>query len=119
MPERLKQIPIKLQEIWKKYTAKQRAIIISTMAVVVLALIVLIVVLNQTEYEKLVEFDNTATAKSAMAILDENSIENRLASDNKTVEVNKKQKQPRNVLKKKKRFVKLKKKLIFVVMLLL
>ena len=93
MPERLKQIPKKLQEIWKKYTAKQRAIIISTMAVVVLALIVLIVVLNQTEYEKLVEFDNTATAKSAMAILDENSIDNRLASDNKTVEVSKKQKQ--------------------------
>ena len=93
MLERLKQIPVKLKELWKKYTAKQRAIIISTMAVVVLALIILIVVLNQTTFEKLTTFETTANAKAAMAILDENSIENRLDSDNLTVEVNAKQKQ--------------------------
>ena len=93
MLERLKQIPVKLKELWKKYTAKQRAIIISTMAVVVLALIIIIVVLNQTTFEKLTTFETTANAKAAMAILDENSIENRLDSDNLTVEVNAKQKQ--------------------------
>jgi len=93
MLDRLKQIPKKLQEIWKKYSAKQRAIIVSTVAVVVLALIVLIVILNQTNFEKLTTFDNTATAKAAMALLDENAIENRLNADNVTVEVNSKQKQ--------------------------
>ena len=93
MLERLKQIPKKLQELWKKYTAKQRAIIISTVAVVVLALIILIVILNRTNYEKLLTFENTSAAKSAMAVLTENAIDNRLNSDNVTVEVNSKQKQ--------------------------
>ena len=93
MLDRLKQIPKKLQEIWKKYSAKQRAIIVSTVAIVVLALIILIVILNQTDFEKLVTFENTASAKSAMALLDENAIENRLNADNVTIEVNKKQKQ--------------------------
>ena len=93
MLERLKQIPKKLQEIWKKYSAKQRAIIVSTVAVVVLALIILIVILNQTTFEKLTTFDNTANAKAAMALLTENSIENRLNADNVTVEVNANQKQ--------------------------
>ena len=93
MLERLKQIPKKIQEIWKKYSAKQRAIIVSTVAVVVLALIILIVILNQTTYEKLTTFDTTANAKAAMALLTENSIENRLNADNVTVEVNANQKQ--------------------------
>lgn len=93
MLERLKQIPKKIQEIWKKYSAKQRAIIVSTVAVVVLALIILIVILNQTTFEKLTTFDNTANAKAAMALLTENSIENRLNADNVTVEVNANQKQ--------------------------
>ena len=93
MLDRLKQIPKKLQEIWKKYSAKQRAIIVSTVAVVVLALIILIVIPNQTNFEKLTTFENTATAKAAMALLDENAIENRLNADNVTVEVNEKQKQ--------------------------
>ncbi len=93
MLERLKQIPKRLQEFWKKYSAKQRAIIVSTLAVVVLALIILIVILNRTQYVKLLTFDDTATAKSAMALLTENGIENRLAVDDRTVEVNQKQKQ--------------------------
>jgi len=93
MLERLKQIPKKIAEIWKKYSAKQRAVIISTFAVVVLAMIILIVVLNRTIYEKLLTFETTANAKAAMTLLDENAIENRLDSDNLTVEVNTKQKQ--------------------------
>ena len=93
MLERLKQIPKKLQEIWKKYSAKQRAIIVSTVAVVVLALIILIVILNQTKFVKLYTFEDTATAKTAMAVLETNAIEYRLGNDDKTIEVNEKQKQ--------------------------
>ena len=93
MLERLKQIPKKIQETWKKYSAKQRAVIISTVAVVVLALIVLIVILNQTTFVKLYTFEDTATAKTAMAVLDTNAIEYRLGTDDKTIEVNEKQKQ--------------------------
>jgi len=93
MLERLKQIPKKIQETWKKYSAKQRAVIISTVAVVVLALIVLIVILNQTTFVKLYTFEDTATAKTAMAVLETNGIEYRLGNDDKTIEVNEKQKQ--------------------------
>ena len=63
MLDRLKQIPKRIAEIWKKYSAKQRAVIISTVAVVVLALIILIVILNQTKFVKLYTFEDTATAK--------------------------------------------------------
>jgi len=93
MLDRLKQIPKKIAEIWKKYSAKQRAVIISTVAVVVLALIVLIVILNQTQFVKLYTFDDTASAKTAMAVLESNAIEHRLGTDDRTIEVNEKQKQ--------------------------
>ena len=93
MLDRLKQIPKRIAEIWKKYSAKQRAVIISTVAVVVLALIILIVILNQTKFVKLYTFEDTATAKTAMAVLETNAIEYRLGNDDKTIEVNEKQKQ--------------------------
>ena len=85
MLDRLKQIPKKIAEIWKKYSAKHRAVIISTVAVVVLALIVLIVILNQTQFVKLYTFDDTASAKTAMAVLESNAIEHRLGTDDRTM----------------------------------
>lgn len=88
MLERLKQIPKKIAELWKKYTARQKAIIISAVCVVAVALIILIIVLNKVQYIDLMTFKNTSTAKEAMAILDGEQIENILDDDNVTLKVN-------------------------------
>ena len=47
MLEKLKQIPAKLLELWKKLTKRQKIITISTVAGVILMLIILIVLLNR------------------------------------------------------------------------
>lgn len=87
MLERLKQIPKKLLEMWKKYTSRQKLTIISVVCVVVVALIILIIVLNRVQYTNLMTFKNTSTAKSAMGILDGEQIAYQLDDDNVTLRV--------------------------------
>ena len=55
MDEKLKDVQKKIVDFWKKFDKKQKTIIISITAVVLLALIILAVVLTKTEYVKLVE----------------------------------------------------------------
>ncbi len=88
MLDRLKQIPKKIAELWKKYTARQKAIIISAVCVVAVALVILIVVLNKVQYIELMTFNSTSTAKEAIAILDAEQIEYVLDDDNVTLRVN-------------------------------
>ncbi len=87
MLERIKQIPQKLLEFWKKLTTRQRVISISSVAVVVITLVILIILLNRVQYEPLTTFDSTSSAKSAMETLSAEGIANRLQDDNLTVEV--------------------------------
>ena len=87
MLERLKQIPQKLLEFWKKLTTRQRVISISSVAAVVITLVILIILLNRVQYETLTTFDSTSAAKSAMETLNNEGIANRLQDDNLTVEV--------------------------------
>lgn len=87
MLERIKQIPAKLAEMWKNLTKRQRVITISTAGAVIVTLVILIVLLNRIQYEKLTTFEDTATAKTAIGILNENAIANRLEDDMVTVDV--------------------------------
>ncbi|MBQ6091843.1 MAG: hypothetical protein IJL07_11335 [Lachnospiraceae bacterium] len=87
MLEKLKQIPAKLLELWKKLTKRQKIITVSTVAGVLLMLLILIILLNRVQYEKLTTFDDTETAKTAIEVLDGENITNRLADDMVTVEV--------------------------------
>lgn len=93
MLEKLKQIPAKIVELWKKYTKRQKVIIVSVVFVVVLTLAILIILLNQVTYTKLMTFDDTSMAKEAMSLLDAEGIAYRLDEDNITlnVDVSKKQ----------------------------
>ncbi len=93
MLERIKQLPKKIIELWKKYTRRQKVIVLSTIGTVIVTLIILIVLLNHVSFEKLMTFEDTATAKSAIAILQENQIAYKLEPDNVTVSVDVKKKQ--------------------------
>ena len=90
MKERIKQLPKRLLEIWNKYTSKQKTIIVSVFAGVVLALVILIFLLSRTKYVTLSTFETTKVATGVVQLLDENGIKNRLLDDELTVEVDRK-----------------------------
>lgn len=91
MVERLKQIPSWIVEMWKNLTKKQRVLILSVIAVVVMTLLVLYFVLSKVEYTTLYKFEDTASASKMVELLKSNNIEYKLESDNVTVSVNSKQ----------------------------
>lgn len=74
MLDRLKAIQTGLVEFWSRFTSKQKTLIISISAAVILTLVALGVLLNRTKYVDLVTFDNTTDAASADEILKEAGI---------------------------------------------
>lgn len=91
MVERLKQIPSRIVEMWKNLTKKQRVLILSVVAVVIMTLLVLYFVLSKVEYTTLYKFEDTASASKMIELLKDNGIDYKLESDNVTVCVNSKQ----------------------------
>lgn len=88
MVERLKQIPVQIVEMWKNLTKKQKMLIVSVVAVVIMTLLVLYFVLSRVEYTTLYTFEDTQSASEMMKLLEENSIDAVLEDDNVTVSVN-------------------------------
>lgn len=70
MADRLKEIPAKILEWWNKYTSKQKTIIISIAAGVVLALAILVTVLTRPQYELLVTCDSTKESSAIIELLE-------------------------------------------------
>lgn len=87
MVERIKQIPSRLLEFWNKYTSKQKTIIISVIAVIILAIALLSFVLTRTSYEYLISFEDTKSTDELVKLLEENSISYELKDKGKTVYV--------------------------------
>lgn len=87
MQERIKQIPVRLLEIWKKYTKKQRVLIISIVSAVILALVLMIFILGRTQYVELASFEDVSTAGKAVDVLEQNGIAYQVAGDNVTISV--------------------------------
>lgn len=82
MLDRLKDIRTRIVEFWNRFTSKQKTLIISISAAVILTLVALIVLLNRTHYVELVTFDNTTDAAAAKTVLDEAGITNYNVSSN-------------------------------------
>lgn len=89
MAEKLKNIPLKLKEFWNKYTSKQKTIIISVVAVVFFAVVLLSYILTRTQYEQLVVSETTAEASEIVDLLKEEEIKYKLSSDQKIISVDK------------------------------
>lgn len=75
MLDRLKTIQTKIVEFWNRFTSKQKTLIISISAAVILTLVALIVLLNRTHYVELVTFDNTSDAAAAKEVLTEAGVD--------------------------------------------
>ena len=90
MVEKLKNIPTRLLEVWNKYTSKQKTIIISVVATVFLALIILITVMGRTKYEVLTTCETTKDAGKVVELLEEQGIAYTTSSDQLTIYVDSK-----------------------------
>lgn len=90
MLERLKELPKKFLEYWNKWTSKQKTIIISSIAAVILLIGILVFVLGRTKYIEFYTYTDTKTASQVVTLLEENTIQAKLGSDNMTVLVDEK-----------------------------
>ena len=90
MADRLKKIPIQLKEQWNKYSSKQKTIIVSVIAAVFLALIILYVILSRTHFETLLVCETPKDASKVAELLKGEGIEYKLEDDNVTISVDKK-----------------------------
>lgn len=91
MGEWFKQLPSKIVEFWKKYTAKQKTLFFSVAAAVIFTLVALVLLLNKTTYVTLTSFEDTAATAKAVNLLEENQIKHRTSKDALTIEVDEQQ----------------------------
>ena len=89
MVDRLKEILQKIQEWWNKFTAKQKTIIISVAAGVILALAILATVLTRPRYETLITCESTKQASEITALLDGDTIPYQITDDGLIISVQK------------------------------
>ena len=89
MVDRLKELLQKVQEWWNKFTAKQKTIIISVTAGVILALAILGTVLTRPRYETLITCDSAKKASEITALLEGDSIPYQTTDDGLIISVQK------------------------------
>ncbi len=85
MIDRLKKIPVQLLKQWNKYSSKQKTIIISVVAFVFLSLIILVNVLNRTEYKTLIVNENKKDVSAVAELLKAEGIDYKLGNDELTI----------------------------------
>lgn len=90
MVDRLKQIPVQLLNQWNKYTSKQKTVIIGVIATIFLALVILVTVMNRTEYKELMKGETTKDVSTVAGLLKDEGIAYKLSSDGMTISVDKK-----------------------------
>lgn len=90
MGERLRQIPTRILEWWKKFNTRQRAIMISSVAVVAIALAILAAVLSRPDMVILKECANTSEAADVKDLLDSNGYQYEMSDDGLVFSVDKK-----------------------------
>ena len=90
MLDRLKKIQTKIVEFWNRFNSKQKTLIVSITAAVIMTLVALVVLLTRTNYVNLVTFDNTADAASAKTVLDDAGISVKISGDGKSFSVDEK-----------------------------
>ena len=74
MQERFQQLLTNIREWWDKFTTKQKTLIISVAAGVVVALAVLGTVLTRPQYTTLIRCESTKDASNIIDLLKENAI---------------------------------------------
>lgn len=81
MNERIAQYKDKIVQYWNQFSKKQKTIFISTLVLIVIAIVVLTMQLSKTEYEVAFKDLNASDSAGIMNYLDTNNIPYKLGSD--------------------------------------
>ena len=98
MPEQVKKILDRLAEWWKKFNTKQKTLLISLTAVVILALAILAVVVSRPTYTTLIDCENTKEASQVKDLLDSDGTIDYKVSNSTHFDVNVKDESAANML---------------------
>lgn len=90
MPDRLRQISNRFLDFWNRYNRRQKAIIFSSLAVVVITMVILVAVLSRPNYEVLAHCQNYNEMSQVKDLLSEQGIPYKLDQNTMTVSVPKK-----------------------------
>lgn len=89
MVDRLKELLQKVLEWWNKFTGKQKTIIISIAAGVIMALAILTTILTRPQYERLITCSSTKQASEITELLEGEAIEYQITDDGLIISVKK------------------------------
>ena len=87
MQERIRQLLDKLKEWWNKFTTRQKTLIISVSAAVVVAIVVVVWLLNVPKYRTLIECTTPAETGTVRDLLDEEGIPYQISEDGLVIQV--------------------------------
>ncbi|BBF42991.1 flagellar M-ring protein FliF [Lachnospiraceae bacterium KM106-2] len=89
MQERLKHIKESVLAFWNKYSKKQKTIVISILAAIVITVVILSIALTRKEYKNLTTCEDTKSASEVMDLMTKEGIDAKLGDDNLTILVDK------------------------------
>lgn len=98
MPEQLQKIIDRVVAWWKKFNNKQRALMLSLTAIVIVALVILYVVVTKPSYTTLIDCENTKVASQVKDLLDSDGTIDYKVSNSTHFEVNVKDESAANML---------------------
>lgn len=98
MPDNVQNILNKIKEWWKKFSTKQKTLLISITAVILLALVILAVVMNQPKMVPLITCENTAQAGEVKKLLESENIAAEISQDGLSFTVNAKDEAAASIL---------------------
>lgn len=98
MLDRIREIPKRVLEWWDKFTTRQKTIIISIAAGVILALALLVTLLTRKTYVTLATCETTAEAAEIVELLESNGLEYQTNADGTIVSVLESQESQANLL---------------------
>ena len=98
MLDRIREIPKRILEWWDKFTTRQKTIIISIAAGVILALALLVTLLTRKTYVTLATCETTAEAAEIVELLESNGLEYQTSTDGTIVSVLESQESQANLL---------------------
>ncbi len=87
MPDKVKELLNKLLAWWKNFSTKQKTLIVSITAVVIVALVILAVIMSQPTTVRLITCDDATQAASVKDLLDGENISYTVSSDGLTFSV--------------------------------
>lgn len=90
MPENVQKILNKIKEWWTKFSTKQKTLLISITAIIILALVILAAVMSRPEMVTLITCENATQASEVKNLLEGEGIETEISQDGLTFSVDRK-----------------------------